>query len=186
MSTPSSVWWRILQKICLPPKGNQSNSRFHSQPQEIYAILQQCNWSNTHINSCSSAADQHAACNRKGGVSQNCLACVSFSMRFLYFLSSWEGSVADATMYSQFRLVDLHIPQGKFYLADAGFGVCNSLLVPYCVIHYHLAEWGRANVRCVLILLYYFISHPFSDWFRPANKEELFNLRHASAQNVVE
>ena len=50
-------------------------------------------------------------------------------MRFLYFLSGWEGSVADATMYSQSCLVDLCIPQGKFYLADAGFGVCDSLLV---------------------------------------------------------
>lgn len=54
----------------------------------------------THINCCPSATDRQASHNRKGGVSQNCLACVSFSMRFLYFLSGWEGSVADGTMYS--------------------------------------------------------------------------------------
>ena len=103
----------------------------------------------THINSCPSAADRHASRNRKGGVSQNCLACVSFAMRFLYFLSGWEGSAADATMYAHSRLVDLTIPEGKFYLADAGFGICDALLVPYRGVRYHLAEWGRANTRYV-------------------------------------
>ncbi|KJA13471.1 hypothetical protein HYPSUDRAFT_151558, partial [Hypholoma sublateritium FD-334 SS-4] len=34
----------------------------------------------THINCCPSAADRQAARNRKGGVSQNCLACCSFAM----------------------------------------------------------------------------------------------------------
>lgn len=71
-------------------------------------------------------------------------------MRFLYFLSGWEGSAADAAMYSHSRFVDLSIPEGNFYLADAGFGICHSLLVPYRGIRYHLAEWGRANTRCVL------------------------------------
>lgn len=68
-------------------------------------------------------------------------------MRFLYFLSGWEGSAADAAMYAHSRFVDLMIPQGKFYLADAGFGICDSLLVPYRGVRYHLAEWGRANTR---------------------------------------
>lgn len=88
--------------------------------------------------------------NRKGGITQNCLACVSFSMRFLYFLSGWEGSAADATMYSRSRLTDLTIPNGKFYLVDAGFGICDALLVPYRGVRYHLAEWGRAAVRYVI------------------------------------
>lgn len=101
----------------------------------------------THIDCCPSAADRHAARNRKGGISQNCLACVSFSMKFLYFVSGWEGSTADATMYSYSRQVDLHIPENKYYLADAGFGICDSLLVPYRGVRYHLAEWGRANTR---------------------------------------
>ena len=39
--------------------------------------------------------------------------------------------------------------------------------MPYQGIHYHLAEWGRTKVR-------------------PVNKEELFNLQHASARNVIE
>ena len=73
-------------------------------------------------------------------------------MRFLYFLSGWEGSTADANMYSHSRLIDLHIPEGKYYLADAGFALCDTLLVPYRGVRYHLAEWGRANIRCVFIL----------------------------------
>lgn len=106
----------------------------------------------THINCCPSAADRQASRNRKGGVSQNCLACVSFCMRFLYVLSGWEGSTADAAMYGHSRLVDLFIPPGKVYLADAGFGICDSLLVPYRGVRYHLAEWGRANLRYVSFL----------------------------------
>ncbi|KXN89051.1 hypothetical protein AN958_06402 [Leucoagaricus sp. SymC.cos] len=55
----------------------------------------------THINCCPLAVDHAAAQNQKDGVSQNCLACISFSMRFLYLVSGWEGSTADATMYLQ-------------------------------------------------------------------------------------
>lgn len=102
----------------------------------------------THITCCPSAEERQAARNRKGGMSQNCLACVSFGMRFLYIVSGWDGSVADGTMYSQARFADLRIPAGKYYLADAGFGICDSLLVPYRGVRYHLAEWGRANQRC--------------------------------------
>jgi len=96
----------------------------------------------THINCCPSAAERQAARNRKGGVSQNCLACVSFSMRFQYFLSGWAGSTADGAMYNYSRLTDLRIPEGRYYLADAGFGICDALLVPFRGVRYHLAEWG--------------------------------------------
>ena len=72
--------------------------------------------------------------------------------QFLYIISGFEGSIADATMYMQSRLMDFTIPAGKFYLADAGFALCDTLLVPYRGVRYHLAEWGRANIRCVFIL----------------------------------
>jgi hypothetical protein len=68
-------------------------------------------------------------------------------MRFLYMLSGWEGSMADASLFLDARLNDLTIPTGKYYLADAGFGSCDTALVPYRGRRYHLAEWGRANVR---------------------------------------
>ena len=62
-------------------------------------------------------------------------------------LSGWDGSAADAAVYNDARQTDLTMPAGKFYLADKGFGACDSLLVPYHRVRYHLAEWGHAAVR---------------------------------------
>lgn len=70
-------------------------------------------------------------------------------MHFLYMLSGWEGSTADATMWSRSQDIDFRIPAGKVYLADAGFAICDELLVPYRSVRYHLAEWGRQNQRYV-------------------------------------
>jgi hypothetical protein len=42
------------------------------------------------------------------------------------------------------------------------------MLVPYNGVRYHLKEWHRDGVD------------------KPRNKEELFNLRHSSARNVIE
>lgn len=101
----------------------------------------------THINCCPSSEEHHLARDRKGGVTQNTLACCGFDLRFQYILSGWDGCAADASMYNDARLTDFTIPEGKYYLADAGFGMCDSLLVPYRGVCYHLAEWGRASVR---------------------------------------
>ena len=101
----------------------------------------------THINCCPSAAERDGCWNWKGGLSQNCLSCCSFDWHFLYLVSGWEGSAADGALFSNSRFTDLTIPDGKFYLADAGFGACDSLLVPYHGVRYHLAEWGQANVQ---------------------------------------
>jgi len=60
-------------------------------------------------------------------------------------LSSWEGSMADASIYHDARLSDLAIPDGKYYLSDAGFPNCCQLLVPYHGQQYHLAEWGHGQ-----------------------------------------
>jgi hypothetical protein len=102
----------------------------------------------THINCCPSVTERQSARNRKGGVSQNCLACCTFDLRFQYVLSGWDGSAADAAVYDDARQTDLTVLAGKFYLADAGFGACDALLIPYRRVRYHLAEWGRAAVRC--------------------------------------
>lgn len=101
----------------------------------------------THIPCMPSAAERDTARNRKGFNSQNCLVCCTFDMKFLYILSGWDGSAADATVYHDARTHDLRIPPGKYYLADAGFPSCPELLVPYRGERYHLAEWGRANLR---------------------------------------
>jgi hypothetical protein len=45
-------------------------------------------------------------------------------------------------MYNNARLTGFAIPPGKSYLADAGFGICDALLIPYHGVQYHLAEWA--------------------------------------------
>ena len=101
----------------------------------------------THINCCPSAADRQAARDRKGGLTQNCLAICGFDMVFYYMFSGWEGSAADSTMFHDARVTDLPVPPGRYYLADAGFPTCASLVIPIRGKHYHLLEWSRADLR---------------------------------------
>jgi hypothetical protein len=121
----------------------------------------------THINCVPSASERDTARNRKGFLSQNCLMACSFDMCFTYVLSGWDGSAADAHLYNDARFNDLRIPPHKFYLADAGFALTPELLIPYRAVRYHLDEWRRGGRK-------------------PESKEELFNLRHSSARNVIE
>ena len=101
----------------------------------------------THINCSATAAMREAARDRKGGVTQNCLAICGFDMSFYYIFSGWDGSAADSTMFYDARITDLQIPAGKYYLADAGFPTCDALVIPKRGVRYHLAEWGRAAQR---------------------------------------
>ncbi|KAJ2989740.1 hypothetical protein NUW54_g8687 [Trametes sanguinea] len=159
----------VLHKICLPPFANSplhpflaSNPKFAAYfPGAVAAI------DGTHIPCCPSAAEAEGAWDRKGGLTQNCLAACTWGLRFIYFISGWEGATADGTMFARARLTDLYVAPGKYYIADAGFGICDSLLTPYRRVRYHLKEWGRAAVR-------------------PVNAQELFNLCHAHACNVIE
>jgi hypothetical protein len=101
----------------------------------------------THINCYPPSLERHLARDRKGGVTQNMLACCGYDMRFHYILSGFDGCMADASMFNIARRLDLTIPHGKYYLADAGFGMCDALLIPKCGVQYHLAEWGQDAVR---------------------------------------
>jgi hypothetical protein len=110
----------------------------------------------SHIHCAPPASERPFHRNRKGFVSQNCLFGCSFDLRFVYALTGWEGSAADARIYEDACSKDLDIPDGKYYLADAGFPACPQLIIPYRGPRYHLAEWGRAGVRCVSINLMHF------------------------------
>lgn len=89
-------------------------------------------------------------------------------MEFTYILAGWEGSVADGFLYAEaVQNFGLAIPAGKFYLADAGFGMSLGMLVPFRGVRYHLREWGVGNEK-------------------PRTRNELYNLRHATYWNVVE
>ena len=99
----------------------------------------------THIEWHPTANYNEASRNRKGVLTQNCLVACSFDLRFTYLLTGWEGSVADSTLFFQARQSDFYIPEGRFYLGDAGFASSDALLVPYRGVRYHLAEWKRGN-----------------------------------------
>jgi DDE superfamily endonuclease len=137
----------------------------------------------SHIHSAPPVDERSAHRNRKGFVSQNCLFGCDFNFRFVFVYTGWEGSATDALVYEGALRDGFTIPEGKYYLADAGFPICEELLIPYRSTRYHLAEWGRANVRYAFAFVTLFIIHCS---YRPANKEELFNLRHSSARNVIE
>jgi len=125
----------------IPPEIRDNPKRYPFFKDAIGAI------DGTHINCSPSEQERQAARNRKGLLTQNCLMACSFDLRFLYVLSGWEGSAADSLVFHNARFTSFPIPQGKYYLADAGFPLCDQLLVPYRGVRYHLAEWGRANVR---------------------------------------
>ena len=93
--------------------------------------------------------------NCKGFLSQNCLFTCNFFFLFIYALTGWEGSATDAHIREDAVKHDLIISAGKYFLTNAGFPLCNWLLVPYQGVCYHLVEWGHANIR-------------------PRTKEELF------------
>jgi hypothetical protein len=80
------------------------------------------------------------------------LAVCSFDFKFIYILSGWEGSASDSLIYQDARATDFQIPEGKYYLADAGYPNMDALLVPYRGVQYHLRKWGNGRDRCDYIL----------------------------------
>jgi hypothetical protein len=106
--------------------------------------------------------------NRKGDLTQNVLAVCSFDLRFLYVLPGWEGSAADGSvLLDAISAKGLAIPEGKYYLGDAGYPLKPYCLTPYRGVRYRLREWAQGNQR-------------------PRNPKELYNLRHAQQRNAIE
>ncbi|KAL0411768.1 UNVERIFIED_CONTAM: hypothetical protein Slati_3766500 [Sesamum latifolium] len=90
-------------------------------------------------------------------------------MRFIYVLAGWEGSAADARVLRDAisRPNGLKIPRDNYYLVDSGYSNGEGFLLPYRGVRYHLKEWDSGRNS-------------------PQNHEEFFNMKHASARNVIE
>jgi len=86
---------------------------------------------------------------------------------FIYVLPGWEGSAADGRVLRDAisRRNGLKLPQGQYYLVDAGYTNCEGFLAPYRGQRYHLSEWREGR--------------------NPRNAQECFNMRHSSARNVI-
>jgi hypothetical protein len=56
---------------------------------------------------------------------------VDFNPKFTYVLACWEGSAYDASILndSLSRPDGIHLPEGKFYLGDAGYA-CRLGILP--------------------------------------------------------
>jgi hypothetical protein len=104
---------------------------------------------------------------QKGVISQNVLAAVNFHFEFVYVLAGWEGSAHDTRVFNDATSKGLNIPNKRFFLADAGYGLQPGLMTPYRAVRYHLKEQASAGLR-------------------PSTQKELYNLRHATLRNIVE
>ncbi|XP_028757226.1 uncharacterized protein LOC114716391 [Neltuma alba] len=104
---------------------------------------------------------------RKDYPTQNVFAACSFDMKFTYVLAGWEGTASDSRILKNAlsREDKIIIPQGKFYLGDAGFPLKRGVITPYRGVRYHLKEYSTRA---------------------PQNATEIFNHRHASLRNVIE
>lgn len=134
--------------VKLPTSEDPPASYLRNNP-KLWPYFQNClgAMDGSHIACTASADDRANMRNRKGFLSQNVLAVCSFSFRFLYVLSGWEGSVADSFLYADARIHDLPIPNGFFYLGDAGFPLTAKVLVPFRNVRYHLQEWAKGKKR---------------------------------------
>lgn len=104
---------------------------------------------------------------RKPFTTQNVLVAVDFDLMFTYMSAGWEGSAHDSTVlrHSLDHPNGLRVPEGKYYLADAGYAAILGFLPPYRQVRYHLRKWVGN---------------------RPQTPQELFNLRHSSLRSTVE
>ncbi|XP_062088344.1 protein ALP1-like [Humulus lupulus] len=103
---------------------------------------------------------------RKNEIATNVLGVVSQDMQFIYVLPGWEGSAADSRVLRDAisRTNGLKVPQGYYYLCDAGYPNGEGFLTPYRGQRYHLNDWD----------------------IPPNTPQEFFNMKHSSARNIVE
>ncbi|KAL0361906.1 UNVERIFIED_CONTAM: hypothetical protein Sradi_3875100 [Sesamum radiatum] len=60
----------------------------------------------------------------------------------------------------------IEIPRGNYYLVNSGYSNGEGFLSPYRGVRYHLKEWDSGRNS-------------------PQNHEEFFNMKHASARNII-
>ncbi|KAK5793591.1 hypothetical protein PVK06_034743 [Gossypium arboreum] len=144
------------------PSEIRNNPRFYPYFKNFIRALD-----GTHVRASVPLSIQGRFRSRKGGTTQNVLADITFDLKFSYVLAGWEGNAHDSRILSDAlsRPRGLRIPEGKYYLADAGYGIRNGYIIPYRGVRYHLKEFSAQG---------------------PENAKELFNLRHSSLRITIE
>ena len=153
----------------------------------------------TYINVRVPIADAPRYRNRKGQITTNTLAVCDPQLQFIYVLPGWEGSAGDSRILRDAisSPLGLKVPKGYFvlhchtiliyylrmrndeivqtflsfsgcyYLCDNAYANAEGFVTPYKGVRYHLKEWGPGRQT-------------------PQTPEELFNLRHTKARDVIE
>nr|XP_011464621.1 PREDICTED: uncharacterized protein LOC105351565 [Fragaria vesca subsp. vesca] len=105
---------------------------------------------------------------RKNEIATNVLGVCSLELQFIYVLPGWEGSAHDGRVLRDAitRRNGLKVPNSNYYLVDGGYTNGKGFLAPFRGQLYHLSEWR--------------------DGHRPTTAKEFFNMKHASARNVIE
>lgn len=137
----------------------------------------------THIKCCPSSKERHLSYDRKGRVSQNTLACCGLDMQFQYMISGRTDvqQIQACTMMPDFQT--LHFLKASTTLQMQGLGCVISC---WFFIRDSLS-FGRVGTCLSLVGFSCFLSGKAHKMLlRPANKEELYNIQHVCAQNVVE
>ncbi|KAI9087842.1 hypothetical protein K1719_030172 [Acacia pycnantha] len=85
---------------------------------------------------------------RKDFPTQNVLAACTFDLKFTYVLVGWEGTTSDSRIIKDAlsREDCLKIPQGKYYLVDAGFMLTSGIITPYRGVRMAPSMTPDANV----------------------------------------
>ena len=141
----------------------------------------------SHIHAWAPGARRPAFRNREGYLSQNCLCCCSFDLLFTYTLTGWERSASDAQIYhNAVEKQDHKIPESCWLLS---IGRCRfpSLQAIASTILGCALLFGRMGTCTIAVVSQFSTNiHHTNYLIRLVNKEELFDLWHAQARNVVE
>ncbi|KAL0449386.1 UNVERIFIED_CONTAM: hypothetical protein Slati_1495000 [Sesamum latifolium] len=148
----------------VPPNSNNSNFRYYKILQGYLGALDEP-YIDVHVK----AQDRARYRTRKGSIAVNVLGVCNRDMHFIYVLARWEGSAADSRVLRDAitRPTGLKIPRGNYYLVNSVYSNAEGFLSPYRGVRYHLKEWESGNNT-------------------PQNHQEFFNMKHASARNVIE
>lgn len=74
----------------------------------------------------------------------------------------------------------------KYLLGDTDFALNNSCMTPHKGIIYHLKNWCNAGTMWVLFIVFILECIKFvCTQFLSETKEEIYNMQHASVQNVI-
>jgi hypothetical protein len=137
----------FYSKYVTPMPANETPQYILDRPKLKYFAACRGNIDGSHVYAWVRLAMAISCLNRKGFSSQNVLAASDFDNKFIYILSGWEGSASDSRVFDYARRTDLQLSPGTYFLADAGFPLCDMLMTPYRGKRYHLNEWTRSGAR---------------------------------------